>query len=241
MEAYEALRDPQSRVRYDAESLASDRSESQARWSGDTPGDGARFGSAAAGIWQWAEVLVRRLGGPVVMLAIAILALLASVGSLAIGSSRVAERDRLIDGLHRRLQAASAPTASAQPPPKVAALPPVYHGELLFPNGSTELDAATRARLDAVTAELQRAIGGLPSGSAWLVSVESGIDRAADRRRAAGRRLGAGAAAGRRDVRSIWSGTAFRPSGWPSASTPAPLAPAADSPQAVAFELLCCG
>ena len=149
MEAYEALRDPQSRVRYDAESLASDRSESQAHWSGDTPGDGARFGSATAGIWQWAEALVRRLGGPVVMLAIAILALLASVGSLAIGSSRVAERDRLIDGLHRRLQAASAPTASAQPPPKVAALPPVYRGELLFPNGSTELDATTRARLDA--------------------------------------------------------------------------------------------
>ena len=171
MEAYEALRDPQSRVRYDAESLASDRSQAQAHWSGDTPG-GARFGSAAARTWQWAEALVRRLGGPVVMLAIAILALLASVGSLAIGSSRVAERDRLIDGLHRRLQAASAPTASAQPPPKVAALPPVYRGELLFPNSSTELDPATRARLDAVTAELQRAIGGLPASSFHRFSIQ---------------------------------------------------------------------
>lgn len=239
MEAYEALRDPQSRVRYDAESLASDRSESQGHWNGDKPDGDAQFGSAAAKAWGWAEALVRRLGGPVVALAIAGLALLASTVMLAVGSSRVADRDRQIDELRHWLQAANARPVPAQAPPQATALPSVYHGELLFPNGSTELDPATRTKLDAVTTELQHAISGLPSGSAWVVLVESAIDRAADRGGllvdawevallrvgvSAQYLVGHGIAADRVAVR-FHAGA---------------LAPAGQS-QAVAFELLCCG
>ena len=54
--------------------------------------------------------------------------------------------------------------------------------EFRFPAGVAELDTPARARLAAVTADLQRRIGALPRGSAWRVGVEGAIERAADGR-----------------------------------------------------------
>jgi hypothetical protein len=91
-----------------------------------------------------------------------------------LGWVRAVERDRAIAQLTQRLEAAAAlPAGDVE-------LPRLYRTEFRFPVGVAELDAAARARLAAVTADLRRQIGALPSGSEWLVGVEGVIERAAD-------------------------------------------------------------
>lgn len=183
VEAYEALRDPQHRVRYDAESLAHDRRGAEDRW--DWEPSAAHSDSAERSplppswpIPEWLETLAHRFG-PRPLLAVGAAVVLLSV--VAIASSRVGERDRIIADLGRQLEAAQNRPAAVQAPVRAnAVLPPIYRSELRFPGRSTDLDAATRGRLDAVTAELRRAIAGLPPGSDWVVLVESAIARAAD-------------------------------------------------------------
>ncbi|MFZ1425547.1 MAG: J domain-containing protein, partial [Geminicoccaceae bacterium] len=157
VEAYEALRDPQHRVRYDAESLAHDRRGAEDRWDWEpsaAPTDSAER-SPLPPAWpipEWLEVLVHRFG-PRPLLAASAAGVLLTV--VAVASHRVGDRDRIIADLGRQLEAAQQRAATVPSPvPTNADLPPIYRSELRFPGRSTELDAATRGRLDAVTAEL---------------------------------------------------------------------------------------
>ncbi len=183
VEAYEALRDPQHRVRYDAESLAYDRRGAEDRW--DWEASAARSDTAEPSSLEsswpmpaWLEALVNRFGRGPLLAAGAALALLTMV---AIATNRVDDRDRVIADLKHQLEAAQQRPAAVEATVQAdAALPSIYRSELRFPARSTDLDAATRGRLDAVTAELRRAIAGLPPGSDWVVLVESAIARAAD-------------------------------------------------------------
>lgn len=183
VEAYEALRDPQHRVRYDAESLAYDRRGAEDRWDWESSAahsDTAEPSSLGSSwpIPAWLEALVHRFGRGPLLAAGAALVLLTVV---AIATNRVDDRDRVIADLEHQLEAAQQRPASTQAPVQAGVdLPPIYRSELRFPGRSTDLDAATRERLDAVTAELRRAIAGLPAGSDWVVLVESAIARAAD-------------------------------------------------------------
>jgi hypothetical protein len=58
--------------------------------------------------------------------------------------------------------------------------PAIYHAELSFPDGSTDLDGGLERRLDGAVGDLRRAIGALPVGSRWVVVVEGSTVRAAD-------------------------------------------------------------
>lgn len=183
VEAYEALRDPQHRVRYDAESLAHDRRDAEDRWEREPSAADADAPEREplAPSWpmpEWLEAILHRFGLRPLLVAVAALVLLTVV---AIASSQVGERDRIIADLGRQLEAArNRPVAVPVPVRGDTEPPPIYRSELRFPGRSTDLDAATRGRLDAVTAELRRAIAGLPPGSDWVVLVESAIARAAD-------------------------------------------------------------
>ena len=179
--AYEALRDPQARLRYDADALAGERRHTEE----------PREPPAAAADHQgpdldWLESWLRWLGPQALPVALPVLAvaLLVAVGLLGVAWSRVDGRDRAIAELNHRLEAAGRAMSAPGPSPgdEGTAMPPVYQGDLAFPAGSAELDAPTRARLDAVFGGLRRAIGGLPAGRRWLVAIETGLDRAGDRR-----------------------------------------------------------
>ena len=181
-EAYEALRDPHDRLRYDADALAGERRRTA------EPPEPAAEAAADPSPWpdlEWLESSLRWLGPQALPVAIPILALalLVAVGLLGVAWSRVEGRDRAIAELSRRMET----TRAAASPDGARGgdgypMPQVFQGAFGFPPGSAELDPATRASLDAVAGGLRRAIGGLPSGRAWLVSVESGLARAADRR-----------------------------------------------------------
>jgi outer membrane protein OmpA-like peptidoglycan-associated protein len=182
LEAYEALRDPHVRLRYDADALAGERRRTTEP--SDPPPDATPDQSSWPDL-EWLEASLRWIGPQALPVAIPILALalLVAVGLLGVAWSRVEGRDRAIAELSHRLEEHGTPTtAAAGPVSDGNTVPQVYQSALDFPTGSADLDPSTRARLDAVTGELRRAIGGLPSGRAWLVSIESGLDRAADRR-----------------------------------------------------------
>ena len=181
-EAYETLRDPHGRLRYDADALAGER-----RRTTEPPEPAADAGSDPSA-WpdlEWVKSSLRWLGPQALPVAIPILALalLVAVGLLGVAWSRVEGRDRALAELGRRMETTRATAASD--PGRGAdgySMPQVYQGGFGFPPGSAGLDPPTRASLDAVAGGLRRAIGGLPSGRMWLVSVETGLARAADRR-----------------------------------------------------------
>ena len=172
LEAYEALRDPQQRLRYDTESLAADRSWSSADAdatattppASDEPVGAAQLRRALAFASLHATPL---LAG----------ALLAAVGLAVIGWAQAIDRGRAVVDLTQRLEAALGAPAPVLPG---ADPPQLYRTEFRFPAGVAELDAAARARLAAVTASLRRQIGALHTGSEWLIGVEGVIERAAD-------------------------------------------------------------
>lgn len=168
VEAYEVLRDPQQRLRYDTDSLAAERggfahgAATEAAPANDDP--------AAADPW-------RRAGSFAVTHATTLLtgALILSVCVAALGWTRASERERTIAELtHRPEAAAPAPLVAGADPPRL------YRTVFRFPAGVAELDPAARDRLAGVTADLRRQIAALPGGSEWLIGVEGVIERAAD-------------------------------------------------------------
>lgn len=162
VEAYEALRDPQQRLRYDTDSLAAER--------------GPATDAFEAEELPWPPALSWIKVHAVPLLAGA---LLAAVLVAVTGWSRAADRDRTIADLTRQLAAAA--EDSPPPAPLTGADPPrLYRTEFRFPTGVAELDPAARGRLAAVTVDLRRRIDALPPGSEWLVGVEGVIERAAD-------------------------------------------------------------
>ena len=235
-EAYEALRDPHSRVRYDAEGLAGERRRTTEP---PEPAADARLGPSARPDLGWAELSLRRLGprhcrSPSRSRA---LALLAAVGSLGVGWSRVPSRDRSLAELRRRRDDARHGDFRTWPRHRWLLMPQVYHGSF-------------------VPARLRRARSADPcppgcggrrqrSRSAACRPVAPGsfgrecLDRAADR---GGLLVDAWELALLRRVTAQYLvGHGIPASGWRSGSRPAPGTPAAGGgPQAVALELVCC-
>lgn len=178
-EAFETLRDPQQRVRYDAEALASEQRR-------NGMGMGARSGRAAPrppepAPW-WTHPLVtalrRRLQQPETRAALRRLAsvwtpLLVMVLLSGLVLQRLGSQERTIIALSQRLDGALA--ALAQPDPPLAAPladdAVVFRAELLFARGSAELGPAHRARIDATLGELRRAIARLPANDGWGVVI----------------------------------------------------------------------
>src|SRR5262245_5961797 len=162
LEAYEALRDPQQRMRYDAAGLAGERRS-----------DSRATGPDEAGAWhvQLRPLLHRRtelLAGA--LLVVAVFAVL--------GWGRAIDRGRALDEASRTLEALrAAPPAVVQP----TGPDPVLRVPLRFPDGVGDLDPMVRDRLAAATAALRREIAVLPPDGAWLVMVDGLIARAADR------------------------------------------------------------
>ena len=156
-EAYEALRDPQRRLRYDSDSLAGDRvSEPDAAASGGP-------------IWL-AELLKHRPAAALAAgLAVASLIAVAGWGIAVQRGAALAEANRELAEL--RAERAARPAAAA----------PVFSAELQFADGAGDLDATVRGRLASVTASLLQQIASLPPQSHWVVAVEGLIERAADR------------------------------------------------------------
>jgi curved DNA-binding protein CbpA len=202
-EAYEGLRDPQKRLHYDAEGLAAERREEQARRAreqaggrdgpapGSRRGPGARAAMAAGGFAMG--------GGPrglVLATGLLALALLLALGLLSLAWTRLDSRDQIIANLTYRLEGALAQMADGQGAARAAGLikpdqtlaraidatpkDMLYQSELSFPRSSAELDAGLKARLDEVVREVRREIAGLPADKSWLVLIEGYTGRAAD-------------------------------------------------------------
>ena len=174
LEAYNTLRDPQLRLRYDAQGLASERSG----------GPGGAQQAPAAGDAEPAAPWHRHVQAVQALLAahgMVPLALALSLVLALVGWQRAGQRAVEIESLTRRLESASA----SAPAPRVAspdrsAVPRVYLSSFRFPEGGADLDAATHARLRAILDDLRRAIAALPERSLWTVEVEGVIERAAD-------------------------------------------------------------
>jgi hypothetical protein len=166
-EAYEALRDPQLRLRYDAESLEAERTGHADDRSSQPESPGADEAPL-----DHAMRLVRIHRSALLTMALAIATAMAVAGWL-----QAIERGRLVADLSEQVRAVS---ASPPPPPRGADPPQLYRTEFRFPAGIAELDPTARRRLAAVTVDLHRRIAALPAGSEWLVGVEGVIERAAD-------------------------------------------------------------
>jgi hypothetical protein len=168
-EAYDVLRDPRHRLRYDAEGLADGARDRQARPMPDWPEEREDHPSAGAGsrsqaALDWASAAVSRQDPRRVVAALAVLASALLVSLVLLGAAWS--------------QLGSGGPAAADP--DGGPDPVVYRGELSFPGGSTDLDAALEGRLDGAVGDLRRAIGALPAESRWVVVVEGSAARAAD-------------------------------------------------------------
>ena len=176
LEAYNTLRDPQLRLRYDAQGLASERSG----------GPGGAQQAPAAGDAGPAAPWRRRVQAGQALLAAYGMAPLAAALALSlvlalVGWQRAGQRAEEIESLTRRLESASAPPpATRVAGPDRGAVPRVYLSTFRFPEGGADLDAATHARLRAILDDLRRAIAALPERSLWTVEVDGVIERAAD-------------------------------------------------------------
>jgi curved DNA-binding protein CbpA len=158
-EAYDVLRDPRHRLRYDAEGFGNGARDRRAHPTPDWPereappaGAGSRF---RAGVDR-ASAAVGRLEPGRVVAALAVLASALLVSLVLLGA------------VWSQLGGGSGPEAV------------VYRGEISFPGASTELDAGLERRLDGAVGDLRRAIGALPAESRWVVVVEGSAARAAD-------------------------------------------------------------
>lgn len=177
-EAFETLRDPQRRVRYDTESLRAGTS-SQA--------DEQRFSNAedigAAALLTKARQLageswaaLRRLAASAPAMAIALAAtvlVMLVLGGLA--WQRLTVQDQAIKTLTQRVEAAvqalaerdrQAAAASVSEPEQVR-----FAGEIVFLRGLAELAPASRARADQTIGGLRQAIAALPPRSEWTVAI----------------------------------------------------------------------
>jgi curved DNA-binding protein CbpA len=167
-EAYDVLRDPRHRLRYDAEGLADGARDRRARPRPDWPGRedpsagaGPRFRAAV----DRASAAAGRLDPRHVVAALAVLASALLVSLVLLGAA------------WRQLGGDGGPAVADF---AGGGDPVVHHTELSFPGGSTELDAGLERRLDGAVGDLRRAIGALPAESRWVVVVEGSAARAAD-------------------------------------------------------------
>lgn len=173
-EAFETLRDPQRRLRYDNEALASGPRAGNA---GRRPrsGQAAAAGRAArqaaallASFKGWARQPATRSAAA--RFVGAWLPLAVTVVLLAVVAQRLASQDRAIAALGQRLDAATAPSAASAPPSPDGSV--LFQAELLFPRGSAELTPAHRARVDATLSRLRGAIAALPPAEDWRVVLD---------------------------------------------------------------------
>jgi curved DNA-binding protein CbpA len=204
-EAYEGLRDPQKRLHYDAEGLAAERREEQARRTREQAGGRGERGAAArpgagprpAASRAAAEPGEGGLRGLVVASALLGLALLLALGLLGLVWSRLDSRDQVIANLTYRVEGALAQVGETRPPVQVGDLVRIdgalaeaigaagegdflFRTGLAFPQGSADLDGTRRAQLDEAVRDLRREIEALPADSNWIVLVEGYTGRAAD-------------------------------------------------------------
>jgi curved DNA-binding protein CbpA len=170
MKAYEALRDPQLRLRYDWESLEAERGTLASGRACETPP-----ATEAGDESDWLQQAVQFCTAHALALLAGALVLVSAVAVL--GWIRAMERGQEVADLARRLQAESA-TASAELADRKP--PRVYRTEFRFPAGVAELNPSARNRLAAITADLRRQIEALPADSEWLIGVDGVIERAAD-------------------------------------------------------------
>ncbi|MEK0085627.1 DnaJ domain-containing protein [Benzoatithermus flavus] len=198
-EAYEHLRDPQQRMHYDAEGLAAERREEQARRAreqgprGASGIGGGRRAGAPARPGMAAGLALGGTRGLVLATGLLALALLVALGLLSLAWTRLDSRDQIIANLTYRLEGALAQASDGsgaagrlQPDTALArtidAAPEstLYRSEIAFPQSSAELDAAMKARLDDVVRDVRREIASLPAERSWLVLIEGYTGRAAD-------------------------------------------------------------
>lgn len=186
-EAFETLRDPQLRLRYDAEALAGEQRGNFSA-SADTA-DPATARKRATPAWDLATILARwqrQSGRAGVALLVLSVLLLASLSLLVLVWLRLDRQDRLIAELGQRLR--SAPVSRAEVADAAAPLPglaedrPFYRAELVFPRGSTEFGPVHGERVAATVRELHDAIARLPSKEGWLVLVAGHSRRVVDPR-----------------------------------------------------------
>jgi outer membrane protein OmpA-like peptidoglycan-associated protein len=206
-EAYEALRDPQKRLHYDADGLAAERREEQARRAREQAGGRGERASAArpgpgprpTGTRAAAAPEDGGLRVPVVASAVLGLALLLALGLLGLVWSRLDSRDQVIANLTYRLEGALAQVGENRPPVQAGDLVRiegalaqaigaadegdfVFRTGLAFPQDTADLDETRRAQLAEAVRDLRREIEALPAGSKWVVLIEGYTGRAADAR-----------------------------------------------------------
>jgi curved DNA-binding protein CbpA len=197
-DAYERLRDPQQRMHYDAEGLAAERREEQARRArnpfargaaGASPGTGPR--RRPGGMPGLAMGSPRGLVLATGLLAVALLVALALLG---LAWTRLDSRDQLIANLTYRLEGVLARVPDDQDGTIAGVRPDraltravdaglgqtLYRSELAFPEGAAEPDAAMAARLDELARAMRAATTVLPAERGWVVLIEGYTRRAAD-------------------------------------------------------------
>ena len=253
-EAFETLRDPQRRVRYDAESLASEQRREDVGQ--PEPGDvgNADLAARARQLGAAAATALRRVHGLALRARAA--AWLPLVVLLVVGGlvwQRLGQQDRAIAALGLRIEAASrvvadreradvtaAATAAAAARPEREAV--LFRAELVFPRGLAELGPAHRARADAAVRGLREAIAGLPSEDGWWVLILGRARRMAEQ-------AGGTAAAWELTVRRMGAASGYLVrQGVPAERITArlhagPAAPVDDTPsvpEALQLRLLCC-
>jgi curved DNA-binding protein CbpA len=245
-EAFETLRDPQLRLRYDAEALAGEQ-RGGLGGNADAP-DPVKATSGAAQGWDLATILAqwqRQSGRAGVALLILSTLLLASLILLVVVWYRLDRQDRLIAELGQRLRSApvsGADMGDAAALPELAEDRPFYRAELVFPRGSAEFGPVHGERVAATVRELHDVIASLPSKEGWLVLVTGHSRRVVDPR-------GEAARAWALTVRRLEVTTDYLVhQGVPTDriaarfnAGPRPTGSTSSLPEAIQLSLLCCG
>ncbi|MCB2054887.1 MAG: DnaJ domain-containing protein [Geminicoccaceae bacterium] len=189
-EAYGVLRDARSRMQYDALRLTV---EEQPRYRREEAAE-----SAATPASPFGRVLRIVTGGSAMALAAAAMAVLLIVTLVMLWSARgeVAERDLRLDEMRARLAAALEDQADVRARYRGAnfirleealeragegngASDFVFHRELVFADGSSELDRDLRGKMDRTVVDLAATIARIPGDRDWLILVEGHTGEAA--------------------------------------------------------------
>ncbi|MCB1883398.1 MAG: DnaJ domain-containing protein [Geminicoccaceae bacterium] len=178
-EAYEVLRDPRKRLRYDAEALQA-----------PSGAGGGRIVRLLLG-----GLVSPRLLWPVLSAVLAVTVIL-SLASLWAARRQVEERGQLLAEAHERLDAAVRDQADVRARYRSAnfinlenALGGfgkqgreggyVFHAEIAFPPERTDLDDRLRGQLNRSVVELAKVIGTIPAGRDWVIVIEGQAGEAA--------------------------------------------------------------
>lgn len=183
-EAFETLRDPQRRMRYDAEGLRAEQEPEQPAAGAGAPADDP---DAAPRPWADAAALRASLQAglrqawPPAALVLGLVLLLAGLAwyRLAAQDRAIAALTQRLDGLQALVAERARPAAEPAREPGQPAVPLKvrFQGELVFPRGLAELAAANRTRADQVMHGLKVALANLPPGGNWTVLLLAGARR----------------------------------------------------------------